>query len=203
MVARQFRQAAVAIAMGVGMSVPAAAGESEPLKMAVSVFADTKVPADVLESAKAETTEIFARLGIELVWRATSPARDVRLTIRVIDGTIKGAGKSAMGLAVPNRNGPGSSLYALLGRVEAFAAHHGRPVAQILGHVIAHEVGHLLLPTAAHATGCIMVARWDRQQLEQLDRGWLTFTHEEVEDIRRSVRNWEVGGKSRAESVSR
>jgi hypothetical protein len=190
---RRLWRVALAIAIGGGMTGPAAAEGRDSLRITVSVFADTKVPGDVLESAKAEATEIFARLGIELDWRAQSPARDVHLTIRVINGMVKGTSKSAMGLAVPNRGGPGSFLFAFLGRVEGFARHHDRPVAQILGHVIAHEMGHLLLPTVSHAKGGIMVAHWDRAQLEQLDRGWLTFTQEEVEDIRRSVTNWKTG----------
>jgi hypothetical protein len=190
---KRLRQMAMGIAIGIGMTVPAAADPGNDLTITVSVFADTKVPAALLESAKAEATKTFARLGIELIWRATAPARDVHLTIRVIDGTIKGASKSAMGIAVPNPNGPGSFLFAFLGRVEAFAAHHGRPVAQILGHVIAHEMGHLLLQTVSHSESGIMAAHWNRLQIEQLERGWLTFTEEEVGDIRRSVRNWKIG----------
>jgi hypothetical protein len=153
----------------------------------VSVFANAKVTTDVLESAKAEATAIFSSMGIELVWRAQSPARDVDLTIRVIDRPIKGASKSAMGLAVPDQTGSESFLFAFLNRVEEFARHHDRPVAQMLGHVIAHEMGHLLLPTVAHSNSGIMVAGWEGAQIAQFGRGGLSFTPKQAEDIRRKV----------------
>jgi hypothetical protein len=48
--------------------------------------------------------------------------------------------------------------------------------AEILGHVIAHEVGHLLLGTNSHSAVGVMRARWDREELEQASRGSLRFT---------------------------
>jgi hypothetical protein len=46
----------------------------------------------------------------------------------------------------------------------------------ILGSVIAHEIGHLLLGPNAHMESGIMQAQWTREQLNQAFRGRLMFT---------------------------
>ena len=52
---------------------------------------------------------------------------------------------------------------------------------------MAHELGHLLLPHGSHAKSGIMTAAWDRKQMEQIGRGWLSFTKEQAEAIRARV----------------
>jgi hypothetical protein len=46
----------------------------------------------------------------------------------------------------------------------------------MLGHVISHEIGHLLLGTNSHSPSGIMRAQWDREQLSLAVAGLLTFT---------------------------
>ena len=52
-------------------------------------------------------------------------------------------------------------------------------VALILGHVMAHELGHLLLGTNSHSRDGLMVARWNRDDLARAARGDLLFRPEE------------------------
>ena len=78
-----------------------------------------------------------------------------------------------------SRSQIGRLVYAFYGRVDAYARQHAKPVAQVLGHVMAHELGHLLLPHGSHAKSGIMTAAWDRKQIEQIGRGWLSFTSEQ------------------------
>jgi hypothetical protein len=49
----------------------------------------------------------------------------------------------------------------------------------ILGCVIAHELGHLLLGSNSHSSLGIMQQHWERQQLRQAMRRTLTFTPEQ------------------------
>ena len=46
----------------------------------------------------------------------------------------------------------------------------------ILGCIIAHELGHLLLGSNSHSDTGIMLARWEVNQLRQLMMGGLLFT---------------------------
>jgi hypothetical protein len=58
----------------------------------------------------------------------------------------------------------------------------------ILGGVIAHELGHLLLGTNGHSRGGIMQPRWEPDQVQQLMMGSLLFTSEESKLMREEVR---------------
>ena len=60
---------------------------------------------------------------------------------------------------------------------------------QLLGTVIAHEVGHLLLGRNSHSGTGIMRAQWQPGELrEALIRGSLSFTAHEAEQMRSDVR---------------
>ncbi len=61
-------------------------------------------------------------------------------------------------------------------RVAAWSQARLSSPAQMLGAVLAHEIGHLLLGTAAHSRSGIMAATWDRLQLELLEQGRLFFS---------------------------
>jgi len=54
----------------------------------------------------------------------------------------------------------------------------------ILGCVVAHETGHLLLGPNAHSASGIMQARWDRATLDRAMKGSLRFTPEQAKIIR-------------------
>jgi hypothetical protein len=58
----------------------------------------------------------------------------------------------------------------------------------ILGHVIAHEAGHLMLPTGHSATG-LMRARMDVNSLHEALHGNLLFTSNQNELIRTTLVN--------------
>lgn len=47
--------------------------------------------------------------------------------------------------------------------------------AIILGHVAAHEIGHLLLGTNSHSAGGIMRAHWKMEELARANKGLLLF----------------------------
>lgn len=57
----------------------------------------------------------------------------------------------------------------------------------ILGCVIAHELGHLLLGSGSHARAGIMQSRWDRKQIRQATTGRLLFSEEESQRMKREV----------------
>ena len=59
----------------------------------------------------------------------------------------------------------------------------------ILGDVIAHELGHLLLGNHAHSVQGIMRARWQADQLHGLSAGRLFFTTDQAAQLRNNVRS--------------
>ena len=58
------------------------------------------------------------------------------------------------------------------------------PAGELLGCVIAHELGHLLLGTASHSQLGLMSAVWQDPELQQAVRGGLFFTAVEGERMR-------------------
>lgn len=57
-------------------------------------------------------------------------------------------------------------------------------LSDILGSVMAHELGHLLLGSNSHAPAGIMRARWQGEELSRAARGSLLFTAEQSEHMR-------------------
>jgi hypothetical protein len=57
-------------------------------------------------------------------------------------------------------------------------------LADILGNVMAHELGHLLLGSNSHAGTGIMRAHWQGEELRHLSRGSLWFTNEQGDHMR-------------------
>jgi hypothetical protein len=59
--------------------------------------------------------------------------------------------------------------------------------AAILGHVMAHEIGHLLLGIGSHGPTGLMHVPWRHKELESVAQGTLLFTPSEGEKMRRQV----------------
>ena len=57
-------------------------------------------------------------------------------------------------------------------------------VSDILGSVMAHELGHLLLGSNSHAPTGLMRAHWQGEELSRVARGSLLFTAEQSEHMR-------------------
>ncbi len=58
----------------------------------------------------------------------------------------------------------------------------------ILGCVIAHEIGHLLLGPDSHSSSGIMQPRWEGKQVRQAMTGTLVFTNVQAKHIRAEAR---------------
>jgi hypothetical protein len=56
------------------------------------------------------------------------------------------------------------------------------------GHVVAHEIGHLLLGPGSHSTSGIMQCSWHLKQLAIIARGLMTFTPGEAGRMRANIR---------------
>jgi hypothetical protein len=57
----------------------------------------------------------------------------------------------------------------------------------VLGHFMAHEIGHILLPTNTHSGAGIMKPKLDRTEWAQAIRGSLLLTRQESELIRQRL----------------
>jgi len=60
--------------------------------------------------------------------------------------------------------------------LNVYAWHRGLGLSQLLGHVIAHELGHLLLGSNSHSESGIMRACWRFKELLAAEQGGLSFS---------------------------
>jgi len=97
-----------------------------------------------------------------------------------------------MGFAI--RSGPHPRAYVFYDLVRSFVRNF-RPsdpgessMGVILGHAIAHEVGHLLIPGDAHGAG-IMRANWAYTEWREALAGALLFHPDDVKVIQEQLRS--------------
>lgn len=77
--------------------------------------------------------------------------------------------------------------YELVNRVaRSDNADHEKPI--LLGALIAHEVGHLLLGPGSHSATGIMQPHWDQQQIRQAMMGRLAFSGDESVRIQKHAK---------------
>src|SRR5688572_24316398 len=187
------------VAAGLAGTAPSALGEPELLgvKILVVTVAGAPPPPDVLVRAQTETARIYAAVGVRLVWEARGAPITAdplsllpRLTMIIVDNPDawpERVAASALGVAPDGQSGVGRRAYAFNERIQESGRRHGTDPAKILGYVMAHELGHLLLARGAHSSTGIMSGRWNRFEIQSVERSALRFTSEQAKSIRSTV----------------
>jgi len=175
------------------------------LRINVSVRSYVDVPRRTLVLAEEETSRIFRKAGVELAWvhcptthgeeeryPACQPPFDVgAVGLRILTSSMAARVRSSreeVGLAVRSAQaGSAADAWLFYERVERLAESEVASRDQILGYIIAHEIGHLLLGPDSHSPKGIMRANWDRKYLEEASRGQLLFTRDQARLIRAEV----------------
>jgi hypothetical protein len=85
---------------------------------------------------------------------------------------------------VRGESGPNTVATVYAAAIAERSRRDGTDLATLIGRVSAHEIGHLLLGTNAHATHGLMQASWD---VRRIDRGDWDFTVEDAATIRRRL----------------
>ena len=156
-------------------------------KLVVRVDNVAPVLADDLQFAEGRAAAVFGRIGARIQWidqdqAAREHIRAPFTIVLVTAGNERGRASrfvDALGLANPS-----------VGRAHVFcdtvaALHVGIPrtTSSLLGDVIAHELGHLLLPPPGHSADGIMCP-----ELDTTLRGVKTFTSPQARMILSQIR---------------
>ena len=166
-----------------------------PPRLTLSVFNDARVPEKVIGEARERAEYILMRAGLALSWidcggesgKIDTPSCSQisfpeHLSIRLVKGA-SGASEDTFGQSYLNRDGEGSYASVYVSVLQASSAGRLLRPGDLLGDVIAHEIGHLLLGPS-HSRAGIMCARWQPSELTLAARGGLLFSGEEAIRLR-------------------
>jgi len=197
----------VALAAGNDRARCQITGEArEECHLTVMVYTYAPIPQHDLATAERVAGKILQSAGVELSWvdcpltgqtaqlnpvcTAPHTPTDIHLNIAPDLAKDPWVGKFGMGFAVvtppPNRGQLVFISYARARRVLLEA--HELTLGELLGHGIAHEIGHLLLGTTSHSPSGLMCADWKTQELKLAARSQLRFSADQAVTIRRDVR---------------
>jgi hypothetical protein len=163
----------------------------------VRIYNDAEVASDTLSQAEQEATRIFANAGFEIIWLNCpcddgAPVRPVReqiegaasLALHIMDQVAANTSDAAFGMAFLGPGGTGRYGDVFWNRVRELQQNSSVDGGVILGGVMAHEIGHLLLGSNAHAVGGIMVPHWRAPELHRISMGTLLFLPEQAKRMR-------------------
>lgn len=158
-----------------------AAEPGAPRTLDLQMKTETAVPSEVLAGSCEEVTRIFAEAGVTVRWTETSPRYTVRIVSQVLG--FDRAASPVMGVA-SRKPIPGVQVF--FKQVQDFAHAYKIGLSTMMAHVIAHEIGHLMLPGYGHSSNGLMQPAWDKTAARDAEHGSLTFTNAEAARIRAS-----------------
>jgi hypothetical protein len=159
-----------------------------------------------LDEAEDVATAIFRRAGLETQWidssdrqhptRVGAPSSDLtHLTLGILPQAMVHqlpVSGEAVGLA-PGRGRDRYLVYVFYNRIEDMNNMEERlarldlRASKILGHAIAHEIGHVLLNMELHCENGIMRGNWSLEDRRAMAFGRLFFTPRQAETMRAEV----------------
>ena len=166
-----------------------------PPSLTVSVFNDAGVPQNVLSRAQDRVVQVLLRAGISLVWldcgvpghRVLNSGCDAvsypqHLSVRLLPAS-HGLPQDTFGQSFLDASGRGSYANVYVGTMDASKVSKTVDAGDLLGCVIAHELGHLLLGKDSHASIGLMSAKWQLTELQEITGGTLSFSVSQADQI--------------------
>jgi hypothetical protein len=177
-------------------------------KVTLHVYNYARIDHALLARSEQVTAAIFENVGVEIVWvdgplsQAQSwacPAcqsdmgttdfvvkilpRHMAMRLQSLHTT-----REALGFARPcPENEPACELTVFYHRVDGLMASKGYRADFVLGHVIAHELGHVLIGPG-HSEEGIMRGNWSDDELQRISLGrLLEFTNDQSSRLRSTV----------------
>lgn len=175
--------------------------ETTAAQVRVLVFNDARISMEAVAQGGVEAIRIFRAAGIELEWVNCSTEKSINecrvtpggkeLVVRIVPGG-KTSNDSVYGEAFLGGDGRGKYIDISWDRIGQAHRDRGVNVAELLGAVAAHEIGHLLLGLHAHSWIGIMTPVWDEETLRHVGMGDLRFNREQGLQMRERMRTTDV-----------
>jgi hypothetical protein len=163
----------------------------------VGIYDDVQLPQKVLAEARYEATRVYQKAGvaisliecksskvaIEVDLRCQDSVSAKRINLRIVPHARKSS-DSVFGIAFLSAEGTGAYGDVFYDSAEKLDRDWHVGLARVLGHVMAHELGHLLLGSNAHSRLGIMCPTWHGDELHLASRGALLFSEDQARLMR-------------------
>lgn len=180
---------------------PATLANGVPLQFRVSVFNYAGLSTSTIQQAEDVTTRIFRDAGVRIIWlncpqdslhkdsfdRCGEASFPAHMQLRILR-LVHGLKPSTVGVSFIAADGIGCSADLFYEPLQALQRQTHVVPSVILGHAMAHELGHLLLGPNSHSPTGLMRAHWTSEDLANATVGHFLFTLEQSRKIRESLR---------------
>jgi hypothetical protein len=172
----------------IGASAHAAHAQPRPA-LRVAIINQAGLPAAAIEAAQHRVVAIYDAVGVAVAWAAPE-ATQAKLMVIIRRAPLRQIeDNKLLGIAPTANTGKGRQAMVFYREIERTAHSKAVHTNELLGYVIAHELGHLLLPPSAHSANGIMRAHWGDRDYVRIAGSSLTFTDDQVEAIRTKLAN--------------
>ena len=173
-----------------------AAAES-PVRLTVRLYNPSGIPAEELATARDTADAILRDTGLDVVFRqcvgmtdsCDQPLTRSEVVVRIIDAppfnaTLEADAYGLTYIVKSTNRGWLATVFA--DRIGNAATRVGVEAGTLLGRVMAHEIGHLLLGIDYHGSAGVMRAAWPDGALNRDAKDW-RFSMVEAERLYRIV----------------
>jgi hypothetical protein len=175
------------------LPVLAASGQGNLIQLRVSVFNSSPISSSTIERAEGEAGRVLHHVGVEVIWlncpqdiqqeaslgRCSEAAFPSHLHLRILR-VSRGLKVSTVGISFSAEDGQGCYADLFYEPIQKLQEDTRVSPSVILGHAMAHELGHLLLGTNSHSSNGLMKAHWTREDLTNASKGNLRFSLEQA-----------------------
>jgi len=179
---------------------PAAAADAPIAAVRIRIHDYANVDPIRLASAQQFVTAMYRAIDVRTEWLAsTRPLLDpatatepgsTDLTIIVLTPQManpRTVPDAVVGYAAVTRGEAGRIAFVIYDRLRDVARRADVDIARVMGMVMAHELGHLLLPNRSHSDTGLMRGRWATADFRRLERLGLPFSVAQVKEIHQTV----------------
>jgi len=172
-------------------------------QLAVFVTNGTNAPEQILVAAEGNAGRVLHKAGVDVHWvncgveagaRSEPQCRDIAksgLVVRMIP-RARTFGDDVFGVSFLDHDA-GTYADLFFDPIERlYEQNKDIPLAQILGEVLAHELGHLLLGSNAHSRDGIMQPNWTNEQLHCAAMGRMQFSKEQAAKMRTRIASFQI-----------
>ena len=172
----------------------------------ISVYDYAHVSIDLLAAAEEDARRIFRQAGVETVWTTCVPRPQkiqtsdcyavdtTHLMMKILPRAVSAQARDrsdVLGTALVGANGVGYYAYVFYDSVQRITEERKLGHA-MLGDVLAHEIGHLLLGSNSHSVSGIMSAHWYGEELRRVSEATMLFTPSQTRMLRDRLESHKV-----------